>query len=111
MPERSHVTRDSARDHPAVRNRFEYDFNLNSTDTKEKYLLKVKNGRLDDYADTGASDATASRTLSRATLDNVVAGKMVAADATSGGDVEVEGNKDTFMSFLSTLDTFDPLYN
>jgi len=88
-----------------------YDFKLNFTDTKEKYLLKIKSSVLDYYQDKSASDATASITLSRETLNKIVAGKMKAADAISSGDIEVKGDKDAFMSFLATLDTFDPWYN
>ncbi len=88
-----------------------YDFNLSFTDTKEKYLLRIKSSVLDYYQNKNVSDATASITLSRAMLNKIVAGKIKAADAISSGDIELNGDKDAFMSFLAMLDTFDPWYN
>ncbi|EFK11679.1 metallo-beta-lactamase domain protein [delta proteobacterium NaphS2] len=88
-----------------------YDFNLNFTGTKEKYLLKVKHGVLDYYKDKSATDTTASITLSRDVLNKIVRGEIKAKDTISSGEIKVKGNKDAFIEFLSMLDTFDPWYN
>ncbi|WP_273979427.1 alkyl/aryl-sulfatase [Vibrio parahaemolyticus] len=88
----------------------DYSFNLNFTDTKEHYNLKMKH-RVLDYYNGKDSKPTASLSLTRDVLNKIVAGKTKAKDAIEAGDIQVNGDKDAFLTFLTMLDSFDPWYN
>ncbi|MEA1902836.1 MAG: alkyl sulfatase dimerization domain-containing protein [Actinomycetota bacterium] len=88
-----------------------YTFNIEFTDVGEKYFLEVENGVLNYTADMAADDATASLTMTRSGLDNIVLGQATMADLVSSGGAQIEGNADAFADFVGMLDDFEFWFN
>jgi alkyl sulfatase BDS1-like metallo-beta-lactamase superfamily hydrolase len=84
--------------------------NLDFPDTKDKYLLVVQYGVLQYHKGQQAKDADASLTMSRATLNEIIAGKLKVAQGVTKGTIKLEGDAKSFEEFVSLLDTFDPWY-
>jgi alkyl sulfatase BDS1-like metallo-beta-lactamase superfamily hydrolase len=84
--------------------------NLDFPDTKEKYLLVVQYGVLQYHKGQQAKDADVGLTLSRDTLNQIIAGKLKADQGIQNGTIKVDGDPKKFEEFVSLLDTFDPWY-
>jgi alkyl sulfatase BDS1-like metallo-beta-lactamase superfamily hydrolase len=84
--------------------------NLDFPDTKQKYLLVVQYGVLQYHKDQQAKDADASLTLDRATLNEVIGGKLKVEQGVTGGKIKLDGDPKKFEEFVGLLDTFDPWY-
>ncbi|MEG1042945.1 MAG: alkyl sulfatase dimerization domain-containing protein, partial [Pseudomonas sp.] len=74
----------------------QYTYNLEFPDTKEKYLLTVKNGVMNYALNKHDDKADGTVTLNRTTLDDIALGKLKLGNLTESGDVKIEGNKDKF---------------
>jgi len=85
--------------------------NARFTDIDEQYVLVVENGVLNYAQGKQASQADATLTITRATLDAIVLGETTAADALAAGQTTIEGNPAKFVEFLSLLDTFEFWFN
>jgi alkyl sulfatase BDS1-like metallo-beta-lactamase superfamily hydrolase len=84
--------------------------NLDFPDTKDKYLLVVQYGVLQYHKDQQADDADASLTLDRATLNDIIGGKLTVEQGITDGKIKLDGEPKKFEEFVGLLDTFDPWY-
>jgi alkyl sulfatase BDS1-like metallo-beta-lactamase superfamily hydrolase len=84
---------------------------LQLTDTKERYLLVVKNGVLNYFRDHKDAKPQTTVTLTRATLNEVLNGTTTAKDAISSGSLKVTGRVEALSEFIGLLDTFDFWFN
>jgi alkyl sulfatase BDS1-like metallo-beta-lactamase superfamily hydrolase len=84
--------------------------NMDLPDTKQKYLLVVQYGVLQYHKDQQADDADASLTLDRATLNEIIAGKLKVDQGVASGKIKLDGEPKKFEEFVGLLDTFDPWY-
>jgi alkyl sulfatase BDS1-like metallo-beta-lactamase superfamily hydrolase len=84
--------------------------NLDLPDTKQKYLLVVQYGTLQYHKGRQAKDADVSLTMSRGTLNEIIAGKLKIEQGVTGGKIKFKGDSKKFEEFVSLLDTFDPWY-
>lgn len=83
-----------------------YAYNLEFPDTKEKFLLTVKNGVLNYNKDKVGEKVDGSVILNRSVLDNIALGKLKMGNLTESGDVKIDGDAAKFKDMLSNLDTF-----
>jgi alkyl sulfatase BDS1-like metallo-beta-lactamase superfamily hydrolase len=84
--------------------------NLDLPDTKQKYLLVVQYGVLQYHKDQQAKDADVNLTLDRATLNEVIGGKLKVEQGVTSGKIKMDGEPKKFEEFVGLLDTFDPWY-
>lgn len=84
--------------------------NLDFPDTRQRYLLEVRYGVLQYHKDQQAEDADVGLTLDRATLNQIIEGKMKVEQGIVKGSIEVEGDPKQFEAFVALLDKFDPWY-
>jgi alkyl sulfatase BDS1-like metallo-beta-lactamase superfamily hydrolase len=84
--------------------------NLDLPDTKQKYLLVVQYGVLQYHKDQQAKDADANLTLDRATLNDIIGGKLKVEQGVTSGKIKLDGDPKKFEEFVGLLDTFDPWY-
>ena len=76
-----------------------------------KYFVELENGVLNHTADMQATDADATITLSRDTLNNIILQQTTMADAIKAGNVKVTGNQAKLTELISYLDNFDFWFN
>ena len=72
-----------------------------------KYLIELENGVLNHTEGQQASNADATVTLSRDTLNKIILQETKLADAISAGDVKVNGNQAKLTELVSYLDNFE----
>ena len=84
-----------------------YQFNVEFTDVRERYLLEVENGVLNHTAGVRVDDPTASLSLERSSLDAIVLGEAEFVDLLANGRATVEGDTDAFKDFVQMLDSFE----
>jgi alkyl sulfatase BDS1-like metallo-beta-lactamase superfamily hydrolase len=85
--------------------------NLDFPDTKEKYVLGVRNGALSHRSNTQAKNADATVTITRAALNQIVLGETSLDKEISSGNVKVQGEKEALGQFLALLDKFEFWFN
>jgi alkyl sulfatase BDS1-like metallo-beta-lactamase superfamily hydrolase len=85
--------------------------NFDFTDVKQKYLVEMVHGVLNHTADTQASNADATITMTRDTLNQIVLGQTTSDKAISDGDVKIAGSQTKLNELLSYLDSFDFWFN
>ncbi|WP_153753071.1 MULTISPECIES: alkyl/aryl-sulfatase [unclassified Citrobacter] len=86
-------------------------FNVDLGADGGKYKLELENGVLNHSADAQASNADASITLSRATLNKIILKEESLKQAEEKGDVQISGNHAKLDEFLGYLDSFDFWFN
>lgn len=86
-------------------------FNVDLGADGGKYKLELENGVLNHSADTQASNADASITLNRATLNKIILKEESLKQAEEKGDVHISGNHAKLDEFLGYLDSFDFWFN
>lgn len=86
-------------------------FNIDFTDTGDKYLLELENGVLNHTKDAQSDSADATVTMTRETLNNVLLGQTTMADAVKAGDVTVDGDQGKLEQMLANLDSFPFWFN
>lgn len=86
-------------------------FNVDLGADDGKYKLELENGVLNHSADTQASNADASITLNRATLNKIILKEESLKQAEEKGDVQISGNHAKLDEFLGYLDSFDFWFN
>jgi alkyl sulfatase BDS1-like metallo-beta-lactamase superfamily hydrolase len=84
--------------------------NVNFIDLKKQYSLVVENAVL-NYSAKPVSNADATITLSKATLDSIQLKEKTLDQAVASGDLKIEGRKEAFTEFLGLLDTFPFWFN
>jgi linear primary-alkylsulfatase len=85
--------------------------NLDFTDTKEKYVLALRNGALSHRPNTQAQDADATITMAREALNQIVLGQTSLEKEISSGNVKVQGEKEALNQLFALLDKFDFWFN
>ncbi len=80
--------------------------NWDFTDVGEKYILNLENSALTYMPNRQASDADATVTLKRATLDAISLGKTTFGNEIATGRININGNGAKLGDLLSMLDTF-----
>ena len=83
---------------------------VNFTDLKKPYSLKVENGVL-NYSAGFAPNAEAKLSLAKSTLDRIQLGEVTVEQAVASGDLKVEGRREAFVEFVSLLDVFPFWFN
>lgn len=86
-------------------------FNVDLGADGGKYKLELENGFLNHSADAQASNADASITLNRATLNKIILKEESLKQAEEKGDVQISGNHAKLDEFLGYLDSFDFWFN
>ncbi len=85
--------------------------NFDFGSTGGKYLVELENGVLNHTANRQASDADATLTLSRDTLNNIILQQTTLADAIKSGDIKIVGNQAKLAELLTYLDSFNFWFN
>ncbi|WP_341674748.1 alkyl sulfatase dimerization domain-containing protein [Niveibacterium sp. SC-1] len=86
-------------------------FNVDLGDGGGKYKLELENGVLNHTANAVASNADASITLSRDSLNKLILKETTLKQAEASGEVKVDGNSAKLDEFLSYLDNFEFWFN
>jgi len=76
-----------------------------------KYLVELENGVLNHTKDLQADDAAATVTLPRTALNKIMLGEETLDQATSGGEVKVDGDAAKLTELVSYLDKFEFWFN
>src|ERR1700749_4609458 len=84
--------------------------NWNFTDTGESFVLNLENSALTYVAGTQAAKADASFTLSRGTLDEVIAKQASFPDAVAAGKVKFTGNPMKLGDLMALMDEFPRMF-
>jgi alkyl sulfatase BDS1-like metallo-beta-lactamase superfamily hydrolase len=85
--------------------------NLDFPDTKEKYVLALRNGALNHRPNIQDKDADATITMTRTALNQIVLGETSLDKEISSGNVKVQGQKEALSQFLALLDKFEFWFN
>jgi alkyl sulfatase BDS1-like metallo-beta-lactamase superfamily hydrolase len=85
-------------------------FNWNFTDSKQQFVLTLENSALTHVAGRQVTDADATLTLARPTLDAIVLQRTTFPQAVEAGLVKIEGDPSKLALLLSLLDTFNPMF-
>ncbi|MDR5766140.1 MULTISPECIES: alkyl/aryl-sulfatase [unclassified Caballeronia] len=84
-----------------------YVYNLSFPDTKEQYVLTVKNGVMNYRKNKQLDKADGTVTLNRATLDDIALGKIKLGNLAESGQVKIDGDSAKFKDMLGNFDKFD----
>ncbi len=84
--------------------------NFNFSDTNELYTVFLENSTLNNR-EGNADDADTTITSTRATLDNIMLGKLTVEQGLKSGAIKVEGTKGKFKELQGMLDNFEFWFN
>ena len=99
-----HINGEKAADAKAVLN---FDFGEDGG----TYKVELENGVLNHTADTQASDADATITLSRDVLNKIILKEETLKEATDKGEVKITGNAEKLNELLGYMDNFEFWFN
>ncbi|MGE2763047.1 alkyl/aryl-sulfatase [Escherichia coli] len=99
-----HINGEKAADAKAVLN---FDFGEDGG----TYKVELENGVLNHTADTQASDAEATITLSRDVLNKIILKEETLKEATDKGEVKITGNAEKLNELLGYMDNFEFWFN
>jgi alkyl sulfatase BDS1-like metallo-beta-lactamase superfamily hydrolase len=85
--------------------------NFDFTDTKEKYVLSLRNGVLNHRPQTQVEDADASIITTRAELNKWILGESTMDQEIKSGAVKIEGKMEVLGELLALMDTFNVWFN
>ena len=89
-----------------------YNFNIILPDVNEKVALIVQNGVVTPRIGSLVNkDVTTTITINRADLDNIILGQATYESLIHNDTIKIEGDKKSFIKFLSKLDKFDSSFN
>jgi len=83
---------------------------FNFTDTNELYTLILQNSTLNNRIGL-EDDADTTIVTTRATLDEIMLGKLTVAEGLEGGAIKVAGAKGKFKELQGMLDDFEFWFN
>lgn len=86
-------------------------FNLELTDTNEKYVLGVENAAIHYSKDRSLPNADASIVMTRDALNDVMLGTVTMEKQIVAGKAKLTGDPKKLATFVSCLDTFDLWFN
>jgi alkyl sulfatase BDS1-like metallo-beta-lactamase superfamily hydrolase len=84
--------------------------NWSFTDTGERFVLNLENCALTYTEGLQSTDADASFTLARGTLDEVIANQTNFPDAVAAGRIEVSGNPTRLTELMALMDEFPRMF-
>jgi alkyl sulfatase BDS1-like metallo-beta-lactamase superfamily hydrolase len=84
--------------------------NWSFTDTGERFVLNLANCALSYTEGLQSTDADASFTLARGTLDEVIANQTNFPDAVAAGRIEVSGNPTRLTELMALMDEFPRMF-
>ncbi len=84
--------------------------NWRFTDVGEDYVLRLENSALSYAAGRQLETADATLTIARATLDNIIAGKLTVPEAVGSGAVAIAGNAAKVVELFSLLDDLHRMF-
>jgi len=84
--------------------------NWNFTDTGESFVLNLENSALTYVAGAQAAKADAGFTLSRGTLDEVIAKQTTFPEAVAAGKVKFTGNPMKLGDLMALMDEFPRMF-
>jgi linear primary-alkylsulfatase len=84
--------------------------NWNFTDSKQQFVLNLENSALTYVAGRQASNADATVTLARGTLDAVTLQQTTFPDAAKAGLIKIDGDPRKVGELFSMLDTFSVMF-
>ena len=87
------------------------NLNFDFTDLKKKYAVVMVHGVLNHTEGRKLSNADATVTLTRDTLNSIMLKQTTLAAAVSSGAVKVQGNQAKLEELVSYLDSFDLWFN
>ncbi|MGL4602998.1 MAG: alkyl/aryl-sulfatase [Iodobacter sp.] len=87
-----------------------YAININFTDLKKHYTLKVENAVL-NHTQHQAKTADATLTLTKETLNAVQLKEITLEKAIADGKIKLEGNPEIIEDFMNSLDNFNFWFN
>lgn len=85
----------------------EITLNLNMTDTKETYLVTIKNGVLHHEPEKKVQNADANIAITRLALASLALKETTVNDVMTEGTATIDGNANALSDLLDLLDTFD----
>ncbi|WP_416050671.1 alkyl/aryl-sulfatase [Cupriavidus basilensis] len=85
--------------------------NWNFTDLQERYAMTLRNSALTYLANAQSTQATATITLDKATLDRISLKQLTLPDAIRDGSIRIDGNPQAVASLFAMLDTFDGYFS
>ncbi|NOQ90947.1 MAG: MBL fold metallo-hydrolase [Gammaproteobacteria bacterium] len=86
-------------------------FNVAMPDKKEIFVLYIENGVMNYTLGKHEDKPDATITLNRTVLDDINLGQTTIEQAITDGNVQIDGNADSFKEFLSLLDSFEFWFN
>lgn len=87
-----------------------YAININFTDLKKHYTLKVENAVL-NHTQHQAKTADATLTLTKETLNAVQLKEITLEKAIADGKIKLDGNPEIIEDFMNSLDNFNFWFN
>jgi alkyl sulfatase BDS1-like metallo-beta-lactamase superfamily hydrolase len=87
------------------------EFNLELTDTGDKYVLGIENSAIHYSRDRSSAKADASIVMTRAALNDVMLGAVTMEKQIVDGKAKVSGDPRKLAEFISCLDTFEFWFN
>lgn len=86
-------------------------FNFNFTDVKEKWLVEMVNGVLNNTKNIQSKKADATFTLKRETLNQIILKELTSKDAIAQKKIKISGDESKLKELISYLDKFDTWFN
>jgi len=81
------------------------------TDTEEAYILSLQNSVLHYVPRRQSEKADATVTMTRDTLNEIIAGRAKLQDKTEDGSIKISGNEEKLAEFFSLIDEFEYWFN
>lgn len=88
-----------------------YTFNVEFTDSGEKYGLELGNGVLNHTKDLVFENPTATTRAPRSAVDAVTMGRTTFEAEVADGTLAIEGDSGAFLEFIGLLDTYEFWFN
>jgi alkyl sulfatase BDS1-like metallo-beta-lactamase superfamily hydrolase len=85
--------------------------NFEFPDTKEKYVLSLRNGVLNHRSHIQDADADASIIINRAVLNRWILGETTIDQEIKSGAVKIQGKIELLSELITLMDTFDVWFN
>lgn len=85
--------------------------NIQLTDTKENYLVQIKNGVLNYFPDKIGKDVAFTVALKRVDLNKLLMSQITPKDLIASKQMTLTGSVEAVSVFRSLFDRFDPTFN
>ncbi len=85
--------------------------NFDFEDTKQKYILQIKNGVLNYFTGKNSDKADVTITITRPVFNSLILNPANLHDLMEAKKIIIKGRSDSFQTFMSLFDKFDPWFN